>query len=292
MSAIRHLYTGHEHDLGGGFVVRRLLPGHPQQGVGPFIFFDHFGPTRVAAGRNIDVRPHPHIGLATVTYLFEGEMLHRDSLGTVQPITPGAVNWMAAGRGIVHSERVPEAMRDRDWTSHGLQLWVALPVEHEEDAPHFHHAAADDLPAADIGPVHLRLLLGSGFGLTAPIPVDSAMVYAHARWRDAGVWNIPTEHAQRAVYPVRGTVAVDGETLAPGRMALLEPGVPAAVQADAGAEAVLIGGDPLDAPRTIWWNFASSRRERIEQAKADWAAQRMGSIPGDDQEFIPLPQRR
>lgn len=172
-TAVQHLYKAHMHDLGGGFVVRWLLPGHPQQGVGPFLFFDHFGPTAIAPGQNVDVRPHPHIGLATVAYLFEGAMLHRDHLGTVQRIEPGAVNWMVAGRGIVHSERVPDDLLPRDWTSHGLQLWVALPGVHEEDAPSFHHAAASELPETTLGDVRIRVLLGRrfGFGLASPVPV-------------------------------------------------------------------------------------------------------------------------
>ncbi len=289
--AIQHIDQAHNHDLGGGFVVRRLLPGHPRQSVGPFIFFDHFGPTTIAAGQNVDVRPHPHIGLATVTYLFEGAMLHRDHLGTVQRIEPGAVNWMVAGRGIVHSERVPDDLRTRAWTSHGLQLWVALPRQHEEDPPSFHHAAATDLPATILGAVRVRVLLGRACGLTSPVPVSSPMAYAHASWRETGPWRITAHYAERALYPVRGTLDIHGTALEPGQMALLAPGVEVDVRAEAGTEAVLIAGEPLDGPRHIWWNFASSRRERLEQAKADWAAQRFATIPGDAVERIPLPLR-
>lgn len=290
-TAIQHLYTAHTHDLGGGFVVRRLLPRHPQQGVGPFLFFDHFGPTAIAPGQNVDVRPHPHIGLATVTYLFEGAMLHRDHLGTVQRIEPGAVNWMVAGRGIVHSERVPDDLRHRDWTSHGLQLWVALPGAHEEDAPSFHHAAASDLPETTLGDVQVRVLLGRCFGLASPVPVHSPMAYAHARWRRAGSWTLEPDYAERAIYPVHRAISVNGTSLQSGQMALLAPGRRVDVRAEAGTEAVLIAGEPLDGPRHIWWNFASSRRQRIEQAKADWAAGRFSTIPGDDAERIPLPSR-
>jgi redox-sensitive bicupin YhaK (pirin superfamily) len=290
-STIRHVYQAHAHDLGGGFVVRRLLPGQPQQGVGPFIFFDHFGPTTIAAGQNVDVRPHPHIGLATVTYLFEGAMLHRDHLGTVQRIEPGAVNWMLAGRGIVHSERVPDDLRRRPWTSHGLQLWVAQPLAHEEDAPSFHHAAAGDLPEAELGAVQVRVLLGRAFGLESPVPVHSPLAYVHARWLHAGPWTVTRDLTERAIYPVRGVVDVGGTTLQAGQMALLAPGQTVEVRADADAEAVLIAGEPLDGPRFIHWNFASSRRERIEQARADWAAERFPTIPGDDRERIPLPAR-
>ncbi len=290
-SSTRHIYPAHEHDLGGGFVVRRLLPGQPQQGVGPFIFFDHFGPTTIAAGQNVDVRPHPHIGLATVTYLFEGAMLHRDHLGTVQRIEPGAVNWMLAGRGIVHSERVPDDLRQRAWTSHGLQLWVAQPRDHEEDAPSFHHAAAADLPEATLGAVQVRVLLGRAFGLASPVPVHSPLAYAHARWLHPGAWTVEPDYTERAIYPVRGAVTVGGALLQVGQMALLAPGRSVDVQADAGAEAVLIAGEPLNGPRFIHWNFASSRRERIEQARADWAAERFPTIPGDSAERIPLPAR-
>ena len=288
---IRLLYQAHEHDLGGGFVVRRLLPGHPQQGVGPFLFFDHFGPTTIAAGQNVDVRPHPHIGLATVTYLFEGAMLHCDHLGTVQRIEPGAVNWMLAGRGIVHSERVPDDLRGRAWTSHGLQLWVALPRAHEDDAPDFHHAAAGDLPEATLGAVRVRVLLGRAFGLASPVPVLSPLAYAHAHWHETGSWRLEPDYTERAIYPARGAVRLGGVTLQTGHMALLAPGQTAEVRADAGTEAVLIAGEPLEGPRFIHWNFASSRRERIEQARADWAAERFPTIPGDDLERIPLPSR-
>ncbi|OIQ86931.1 inner membrane ABC transporter permease protein YtfT [mine drainage metagenome] len=206
----------------------------------------------------------------------------------LQPIIATLI-LMVAGRGIVHSERVPDDLRTRAWTSHGLQLWVALPRQHEEDPPSFHHAAATDLPATILGAVHVRVLLGRAFGLTSPVPVPSPMAYAHASWREAGPWRITADYAERAVYPVRGTLDIHGTTLEPGQMALLAPGVEVDVRAEAGTEAVLIAGEPLDGPRHIWWNFASSRRERLEQAKADWAAQRFATIPGDAVERIPLP---
>ena len=288
--SIAHLYTGHDKDLGGGFVVRRLLPGHPQRHVGPFVFFDHFGPTEVAAGQNIDVRPHPHIGLATVTYLFDGALMHRDSLGSVQRIEPGAINWMTAGRGIVHSERVTADNRARSWRSHGLQLWVGLPQAHEEDAPAFHHHPATTLPAWQSGPLALRLLLGSAEGRQSPVGVHSPLCYLDLHWQGDGQWLIAPEYAERAVYVVHGELELDGRRTPPRTMALLSPGAEVVARARAGTRAVLIAGAALDGPRFMGWNFVSSRRERIEQAKADWAADRFPRIPGET-ERIPLPER-
>ena len=285
---IEHLYKGHEKDLGDGFRVRRLLPGHPQRTVGPFIFFDHFGPTEIAAGAGFDVRPHPHIGLATVTYLFEGAMMHRDSLGSVQRIEPGAINWMTAGRGIVHSERATDDNRNRAWRCHGLQLWVALPAEDEETDPAFHHHPADSLPEWRADAVTLRLMVGTAERRQSPVRVFSPMAYVDALWERDGAWIIPPEHAERAVYPVAGKIAIDGQPIDAGRMALLAAGEPVRVEASVGARAVLIAGAPLEGYRHIWWNFVSSRRERIEQAKADWAAERFAPVPGEI-ERIPLP---
>jgi redox-sensitive bicupin YhaK (pirin superfamily) len=281
--------TGHEKDLGGGFLVRRLLPDARQRSVGPFIFFDHFGPAEELPGLNHDVRPHPHIGLATVTYLFEGAMMHRDSLGSTQLIAPGAVNWMTAGRGIVHSERRPDHLRDVAFVNHGLQLWTALPLAQEETEPSFSHTPAEAIPECTVGDAHVRVLVGEAFGVRSPVPALSRTLYLDVRLPAGGRMELPTLEAQQAIYPIEGELHVDGAPLALRRMAVLEPGAPVVLFAPAGARLVLVGGDALDAPRHIWWNFVSSRKERILQASADWQAMRMGTVPGDEAEFIPLP---
>ena len=280
--------TGHEKDLGGGFTVRRLLPAAQQRSVGPFIFFDHFGPVTYPAGANYDVRPHPHIGLATVSYLFEGAMMHRDSLGTVQLIEPGAINWMTSGRGIVHSERKPEALRDTSFVSHGLQLWTALPLEHEEDEPSFAHTPASAIPQLRVGDAQVRVLIGEAFGRKSPVAAFSRTLYLDVSLPDGGQVDLPALAPEMAVYAVQGDVAVNSEAVATRAMAVLEPKVAATVSAAAAARFVVVGGDPLDGPRHMWWNFVSSRKERIMQASADWEAQRMGQVPGET-EFIPLP---
>ncbi|GAB3776606.1 pirin family protein [Ramlibacter monticola] len=280
--------SGHEKDLGGGFLVRRLLPDARQRSVGPFIFFDHFGPAQELPGVNHDVRPHPHIGLATVTYLFEGAMTHRDSLGSTQLIAPGAINWMTAGRGIVHSERRPEHLREVAYVNHGLQLWTALPLAHEETEPAFSHTPADAIPEVAVGDAGVRVLVGEAFGARSPVPALSRTLYLDIRLPAGGRMELPALEQQQAVYAVEGALEVDGEPLATRRMAVLEPGTAVALAAPAGARLVLVGGDALDAPRHMWWNFVSSRRERILEASADWQAMRMAGVPGDP-EFIPLP---
>lgn len=278
---------GHEKDLGGGFLVRRLLPAARRRSVGPFIFFDHFGPAEEVPGVNHDVRPHPHIGLATVTYLFEGAMMHRDSLGTEQLIAPGAINWMTAGRGIVHSERRPPHLLGERYVNHGLQLWTALPREHEEDEPAFSHTPASAIPLLAVGDAQLRVLVGEAFGARSPVPATSATVYLDVTLPAGGRWSLPALADELAVYPVEGDLLVDGEVLPARTMAVLQP-LPALLEATSDVRCVVIGGAPLDGPRHLWWNFVSSRPERIAQASADWAAQRMGRVPGDA-EFIPLP---
>ena len=280
--------SGHEKDLGGGFLVRRLLPDARQRSVGPFIFFDHFGPAQELPGVNHDVRPHPHIGLATVTYLFEGAMMHRDSLGSTQLIEPGAINWMTAGRGIVHSERRPEHLREVAYVNHGLQLWTALPLASEETEPAFSHTAADEIPEVRVGDAQVRVLVGEAFGARSPVPALSRTLYLDIRLPSGGRMELPPLEQQQAIYGVEGELQVDGEPLAARRMAVLEPGAAVALAAPSGARLVLVGGDALDAPRHMWWNFVSSRRERILEASADWEAGRMTSVPGDP-EFIPLP---
>jgi redox-sensitive bicupin YhaK (pirin superfamily) len=283
------MLNGHEKDLGGGFLVRRLLPDARQRSVGPFIFFDHFGPAEERPGVDHDVRPHPHIGLATVTYLFEGAMMHRDSVGSVQRIEPGAVNWMTAGRGIVHSERRPEDLRERSYVNHGLQLWTALPLAQEEAEPSFSHTPADAIPECSVGDARVRVLVGEAFGAHSPVPALSRTLYLDIWLPEGGRMELPALEAQQALYPVEGgSLEVDGEAVALRSMAVLRPGEGSQLFAPAGARLVLVGGDPLDAPRHMWWNFVSSRKERILEASADWQAMRMGTVPGDP-EFIPLP---
>ncbi|MCC6193099.1 MAG: pirin family protein [Burkholderiales bacterium] len=274
-------------DLGGGFLVRRLLPASARQAVGPFVFFDHFGPVTVRPADNFDVRPHPHIGLATVTYLFEGAMVHRDSLGAVQRIEPGAINWMTAGRGIVHSERRPEDLATREYALHGLQLWAALPRAFEEAEPAFAHTAADDLPQWQADGLTLRLLVGDWFDRRSPVATHVPTLYLDALAEEDAALALPTDAGQRALYVVEGDVAVDGQAIAPYTMAVLAHDA-AGVRAQRGARFVVIGGAPLDGPRFIHWNYVSSSRERIERAKDDWRAQRTPKIPGET-EWIPLP---
>ncbi len=281
---------GRAKDLGGGLMVRRVLPSHPRQGVGPFVFFDHFGPITVQPEDNFDVRPHPHIGLATVTYLFEGAMLHRDSLGSVQRIEPGAINWMTAGRGIVHSERAPPDLRGQPHPMHGLQLWAALPKAHEECAPVFAHTPAAAIPAWGNEGVQVRVLIGDAFGARSPVKTFAATLYLDIAAEAGGVLALPPVSAtfERAVYSVDRDIVIDGTEVPAYTLAVLAPGADATIVAPRGARYVVIGGEPLDGHRTVYWNFVSSSRERIEQAKADWQAQRMGTIPGEH-EFIPLP---
>jgi redox-sensitive bicupin YhaK (pirin superfamily) len=279
-----------EHDL-GGFTVRRLLPHAKQRSVGPFVFFDHIGPAVLGdGGALVDVRPHPHIGLATVTYLWEGAMRHRDSLGNDVEILPGDVNWMTAGRGIVHSERTPDALRPIQHRFHGLQTWVALPQAHEDAAPAFAHHAAASLPVQQGDGVRLVVVAGHGFGERSPVATLSETLYVSLDLAEGAELAIPAEHAERAIYPVEGQLILDETTpLATGEMHVLEPGTLPLIRAVGGpARAMLLGGAPLDGPRFVWWNFVSSSRERIEDAKAAWRERRFGDVPGET-EFIPLP---
>ncbi len=282
------LLQPHDKDLGGGFKVRRLLPAAKRRSVGPFVFFDHFGPATEKPGGEHDVRPHPHIGLATVTYLFEGAMMHRDSLGVVQEIRPGAINWMTAGRGIVHSERKPGHLRDASYVNHGLQLWAALPQAHEEVEPSFSHTAADDIPSLDVQGVPVRVLVGEAFGLRSPVATLSPTVYLDLVLPAGARFELPALAPELAVYAIDGDVMLDGTAVAQHTMAMLPEGAGGMLQAQGAVRVVVIGGQPLDGPRFITWNFVSSRRERILEAGADWAAQRMGHVPGET-EFIPLP---
>jgi redox-sensitive bicupin YhaK (pirin superfamily) len=273
----------------GGFEVGRVLPHAQRRMVGPFIFFDHMGPVDFPPGipRSVDVRPHPHIGLSTITYLFAGEIMHRDSLGSEQPIRPGEVNWMTAGRGITHSERFERARREGG-RMHGIQAWVALPERDEETAPAFFHHGAADLPSFGERGVSGRLIAGEAFGARAKVRTHSPMFYLH--WelaRDAAA-ALPADYAERALYVAAGAVEVDGEPLRPGEMAVLAPGATALIRATEPAIVMALGGEPLG-ERFIEWNFVSSSKERIEQAKADWRAGRMKLPDLDNKEFIPLP---
>jgi len=273
----------------GGFEVVRLLPYAKRRMVGPFVFFDHMGPVDLPRGvsRDADVRPHPHIGLSTVTYLFEGEIMHRDSLGSEQPIRPGEVNWMTAGRGITHSERFEKA-RAQGGRVHGIQAWVALPRETEETAPAFAHHGPEDLPLYEGGGLAARLLAGEAFGARANVRTHSPMFYVHWTLAAGARAQLPAEYPERAAYIVQGEVAVAGERHPAGRMLVLAAGKPVVFEATAPAVVMLLGGEPVG-ERFIEWNFVSSSRERLERAKADWRAGRMKLPVGDDLEFIPLP---
>jgi redox-sensitive bicupin YhaK (pirin superfamily) len=272
----------------GGFMVGRVLPFPTHRMVGPFIFLDQMGPADFAAGQGIDVRPHPHIGLSTVTYLFEGEIFHRDSLGSAQPIRPGEVNWMTAGRGIVHSERTTPGQRETPRRMHGLQAWVALPDEAEETAPAFDHYGADALPTYEGGGMWARLIAGEAFGAKAHVKTHSPLFYIHWALQSDAKVSVPSGYTERAVFVVEGEVEVDGRTLKAGEMAVFSKESQPVLNALTKATVAALGGEPVGR-RYIWWNLVSSSIDRIEQAKADWAAGRMPLPPGDDLEFIPLP---
>ena len=284
--------SGQAKDLGGGFTVRRLLPAVQRQAVGPFLFFDHFGPVTVEPDAGHDVRPHPHIGLATVTYLFSGAIMHRDSLGYVQQIEPGAINWMTAGRGIVHSERRPQNLANQAYVNHGIQLWAALPMVHEEADPSFVHTPAAAIPQVQVGDATVRVLIGEAFGQTSPVATYSRTLYLDVQLPAGATLEIPALVPEMAVYTVDAPVQLDGDTVAPQLLAVVEPGRATHLAAgDSAVRLMVIGGDALDAPRHMWWNFVSSRKDRIVQAAADWDAQAMGQVPGEV-EWIPLPERR
>jgi redox-sensitive bicupin YhaK (pirin superfamily) len=282
--------TGKAHDLGDGFFVTRLLPQIARRSIGPFVFFDYFGPVDFAPGKGVDVRPHPHIGLATVTYLFEGSQMHRDTLGSVQEIKPGDINWMTAGRGIAHSERTGADVRATGHRMHGIQSWVGLPQADEEAPPEFHHVGVADLPERDEGGVTLRLIAGSAFGLTSPVKTFSPIFYADARFAAGGALHYKAEHEERAFLVIEGEVQTGSiEVHGPGAMLALDQDEEVTLYANAPARVMLLGGAKLDGERHIWWNFVSSSKERIERAKQEWRDGKFGLIPGDDKEFIPLP---
>jgi redox-sensitive bicupin YhaK (pirin superfamily) len=270
----------------GGFSVRRVLPSPQRRMVGPFIFFDHMGPAEFPPGQGIQVRPHPHIGLATVTYLFEGEIMHRDSLGFVQPIQPGAVNLMTAGRGIVHSER---AGSDLETSSrlHGIQSWMALPTDQQEIEPDFVHYPAENLPELEQDGLQVRVIIGEAYGVRSPVKYYSPMLYLECRAKQGSTLTLPEIYEEQAVYVVSGEVDIGEQRLGSGVMAVVAPGKAAQMTATADSRVMVIGGVPVG-PRHIWWNFVSGSKERIEQAKADWRQQQFAMVPGDE-ESIPLP---
>ena len=284
--------SGHAKDLGGGFTVQRLLPAAQRQSVGPFLFFDHFGPVTVQPEAGHDVRPHPHIGLATVSYLFEGAIMHRDSLGYVQQIEPGAINWMTAGRGIVHSERRPESLANQAYVNHGIQLWAALPVAHEEVDPSFVHTPAAAIPEVQVDGATVRVLIGEAFGQVSPVATYSRTLYLDVQLPAGAMLEIPALVPEMAVYTVDAPVGLNGEEVSAHILAVAAAGEPVRLTAgQSGVRLMVIGGEPLEAPRHIWWNFVSSRKDRIVQAASDWEAQAMGQVPGEV-EWIPLPEHR
>lgn len=277
------------HDL-GGFKVHRTLPHRERTTVGPFVFFDQMGPATLARGEGIDVRPHPHINLATVTYLFAGAIDHRDSLGTVQRIEPGAVNLMTAGRGISHSERSPGDEREKGRAFSGIQTWLALPAAKEEQQPAFEHVAAGGLPLLDADGVRVQLIMGEAFGLASPVTQHSPTIYAAIELGAGGSLPIDHEADERALYLLEGEASVEGTPLIPQHLMVLAPGYRPTVRSTSGARLMLCGGAALDGPRHVWWNFVSSRRERINEAKRAWKAGEFALPPDDRDEFIPLPE--
>lgn len=294
--AIETVIVPRARDL-GGFEVRRALPAAKRQMVGPFIFFDQMGPVEFLSGQGLDVRPHPHIGLATVTYLFEGALHHRDSLGTDQWITPGAVNWMMAGHGITHSERTDGRVRETGQRLSGIQTWVALPEGQEDGAAAFHHAPKEALPLLQDGGAEVRLILGHGYGTRAPVETPSETIYADALLAPGAALPLPDDHEDRAVYILTGSIDVAGDRFEAGRMLVFRPGDRIGLRAgETGARLLILGGATLEGPRHIWWNFVASSKDKIDAAKeawraGDWAHGRFQLPPGDDMEFIPAPDR-
>jgi redox-sensitive bicupin YhaK (pirin superfamily) len=289
--AIAHVVVPRTVDLGDGFSVRRALPSARSRMVGPFIFFDHFGPAEFRAGNGLDVRPHPHIGLATVTYLFDGEIMHRDSLGTAAPIRPGEVNWMTAGRGIVHSERTAPELRTTCSPIHGLQMWVALPAAKEEIEPGFAHHATAEFPLIKENGKSVRVVVGSLYGAKSPVPTVHETMFGDVHLKVGSTLPLGADHEERAIYLIEGSIDIAGDTFEPGRLLVFKPGDTVTIAAVTDTHFVIVGGASMDGPRHVWWNFVSSRKERIEQAKAEWKAGHFGKVPGDEIEFIPLPEK-
>lgn len=291
MSLIELTIPAREADV-GAFKVHRLLPYRSHRMVGPFIFLDHMGPAEMSIGEGMDVRPHPHIGLATVTYLFDGAIVHRDTLGSNQIITPGDVNWMTAGKGISHSERTGSSERSHVHKVHGLQSWVALPKECEEKAPEFFHHARAALPQAERTGVQLNVIAGEAYGARSPVSIHSPLFYVEARMQPGSSLELPDSFTERAVYVIEGRVRIGNTVIDLMTLPVLAPGERVILEADTLAHVMLLGGEPLPEKRFIWWNFVSTSQERIEQAKHDWLEGRFGKIPGDETEFVPLPQEK
>jgi redox-sensitive bicupin YhaK (pirin superfamily) len=287
--AIEKVIVPRSHDL-GGFQVRRALPAIGQRMVGPFIFFDQMGPAEFHLGEGLDVRPHPHIGLSTVTYLFDGEIMHRDSLGTALAIKPGAVNLMTAGRGIVHSERTGMEARATGPKLYGIQAWLALPKTHEEVAPEFKHHGAGDLPRIVEGGKRISLIMGSAYGQTSPVKFPWDALYAEAVLSPGAILPLDPDYDERAIYIVSGKIDIAGDEFGAGQLLVFKPGDRISILAIDQARVMIVGGEPMDGPRNIWWNFVSSSKERIEQAKHEWKTGRFDTVPGDESEFIPLPE--
>lgn len=287
-SAIEQVIVPRARDL-GGFEVRRALPSARKQMVGPFIFFDQMGPAEFLIGKGIDVRPHPHIGLATVTYLFQGEMWHRDSLGTSMVIKPGEVNLMTAGRGIAHSERETSEAQARPREMFGIQAWLALPRADEERAPAFAHHGLPDLPRIDGEGKRVRLIMGEAYGRRSPVFFPHPTIYAEAVLAPGAILPFDDMYDERAVYIASGDIDIAGDRFEAGRLLVFRPGDRISILALGHARLMLLGGEPMDGPRHIWWNFVSSSKDRIDAAKADWQAKKFGVVPGDESEFIPLP---
>lgn len=275
----------------GGFAVRRALPVMARRAVGPFVFFDHMGPVLLPPGAGVDVGPHPHIGLATVTYLFQGEIVHRDSVGSRQVIRPGALNWMVAGRGIAHSERTGDDVRARGGPVHGIQSWIALPAAQEECAPAFEHHESGALPLVQRDGAQLRIIAGNAYDESSPATVASPTLYVDARLEAAATLPVDDTHEERAIYVAQGEIGCAEQSAGPGTMLVLKTGAAATITARSSARVMLLGGARLDGPRHIWWNFVSTRKDRIEQAKADWRAGRFGTVVDDDGPPLPLPDR-
>ena len=288
-AALEMTIQPHTRDLGDGFRVRRVLPFSKRRALGPFVFFDHMGPTSFTPGAGLDVRLHPHIGLATATYLFEGEIMHRDSLGSVQAIRPGAINWMTAGHGIVHSERTPPELRRAGSRIHGLQLWVGLPNAQEEAPPDFAHYPASVLPEVSRAGQKIRVMIGEVFGARSPVKTLSEIFYADVELVSGARLELPADHEERGLYIVSGALTLDDQRFDEHQLLVLRQGMPTSVTAAEPSRLVVLGGAKLDGERHIWWNLVSSSQARIDQAKADWKAGRFAKVPGET-EFIPLPE--
>ena len=285
---IHQTLNAHTKNLGDGFEVRRLLPAATRKMVGPFIFFDHMGPVRFSPGQSVDVRPHPHIGLATVTYLFEGAIMHRDSLGYEQRIAPGDVNWMTAGRGIVHSERSPEDERDQSRGLHGIQTWIALPQKDERTEPTFSHHPKTSLPVVQWENAELRLIAGECWGQRSPVKIFTPMFYGAVTTQGHARFDLPTEYAERAIYVVSGEVTAAGTAVAQHTVAVFDAGSQITIETETAARIMVFGGAPVDGDRHISWNFVASSQELIEDARTRWRNQQFPKVPGET-EFIPLP---